>query len=150
MTRWGTMSGDEVLRATAARLCPAVPTGGLLARLGGDEFAVLLPGTADDPQSDVQAQTMMGTLIHPLSTSLMDLQLSASAGVSHWPSDAGDAAALLKYADLAMYSAKASRSRLEHYHPCSLRTRPAPQRNRTQSSRGIGAARTVARLSTGR
>ena len=109
--------GDEVLRAAAARLTPAVPTGGLLARLGGDEFAALLPGTSDDPLSWIQAQTMIDTLLQPLTTSVMDLQLWASAGVSHWPDDASDAAALLKYADLAMYRGKASQSRLEHYHP---------------------------------
>jgi diguanylate cyclase (GGDEF)-like protein len=107
--------GDEVLRATATRLIPAVPTGGVLARLGGDEFAVILPGTPDDPLRDVEAQTLIGTLAQPLSTSVIDIQLWASAGVSHWPGDATDAATLLKYADLAMYRAKASQSRLEHY-----------------------------------
>jgi diguanylate cyclase (GGDEF)-like protein len=108
--------GDEVLRAVATQLAPALPAGGFLARLGGDEFAVLLPGTADDPLSAIHAQTMMGTLTRPLSTSIIDLQLLASAGVSHWPGDALDSAALLKYADLAMYRAKASQNRLEHYH----------------------------------
>lgn len=124
--------GDEVLRATATRLISAVPIGGVLARLGGDEFAVLLPGTPDDPLSDVGARTMIKTLAQPLSTSVIDLQMWASAGVSHWPGDASDAAALLKYADLAMYRAKAFQSRLEHYR--TILSEQAQQRSDIERS----------------
>jgi diguanylate cyclase (GGDEF)-like protein len=111
--------GDDVLRAAAERLGTAVPAGGLLARLGGDEFAALLPVTEDDPLGHSGAQTMMDTLVQPLVTRTIDLQVCASAGVSHWPGDASDATTLLKCADLAMYRAKTSRSRLE-YHQASF------------------------------
>ncbi len=108
--------GDEVLQATAARLAPAVPPGGLLARLGGDEFAVLLPAGADETLFRVQAQALMDTLTLPLSTNVVDLQVRSSAGVSCWPADASDAATLLRYADLAMYRAKVLKGGLESYH----------------------------------
>jgi len=113
--------GDEVLQATAIRLAQAMPATGLLARLGGDEFAALLPNAGEGnagkgTPTDTQAQALMNTLSLPVLTSAVDLQLWASAGISRWPGDALDAATLLKYADLAMYRAKATQSRLQAYH----------------------------------
>ncbi|ULH17992.1 bifunctional diguanylate cyclase/phosphodiesterase (plasmid) [Deinococcus sp. KNUC1210] len=108
--------GDEVLRGTAARLATAVPEGGLLARLGGDEFAVLLPTGNAEPTAMAQAERVISVLSQPIHTRAIDLQIRASAGVSHWPDDACDRVTLLKHADLAMYWAKTAQSGLEQYH----------------------------------
>ena len=134
--------GDEVLQAAAARLVPAVPPGGLLARLGGDEFAVLLPITGDVPVDGdkalfhIQAQDLIGTLTLPLSTSVVDLQVNSSAGVSRWPADTSDAATLLRYADLAMYRAKALQRGLEYYH-VSLSERAQHRSELERSLQGV-------------
>ena len=42
--RFGHAVGDEVLRATAARIEELSPPGAVSARLGGEEFAVVVPG----------------------------------------------------------------------------------------------------------
>jgi predicted signal transduction protein with EAL and GGDEF domain len=113
--------GDEVLRGTARRLLQALPPGGLVARLGGDEFAVLLLDHGDAAHTELHAETQIHGLLHamtqPLPTSAVELQVWASAGVSRWPGDAQDPSALLRYADLAMYQAKATRTPVAQYHP---------------------------------
>jgi diguanylate cyclase (GGDEF)-like protein len=108
--------GDEVLRATAARLGSAVPPGGLLARLGGDEFAVLLPATENGASLADQARALTETLTLPMPTSAADLRVWSSAGISRWPGDTADPSMLLRCADLAMYQAKASQGGVAHYH----------------------------------
>ncbi|WP_216324449.1 putative bifunctional diguanylate cyclase/phosphodiesterase [Deinococcus aestuarii] len=108
--------GDEVLRLGAARLAQALPPGALLARLGGDEFALLLPGVADGETAGRRARALLGTLAPPLPTSAAELRVQASAGLSLWPADGADESALLQYADLAMYRAKATGGGVQRYH----------------------------------
>ncbi|CAM3622733.1 Diguanylate cyclase [Deinococcus saxicola] len=108
--------GDEVLRAAGVRLADALPAGSLLARLGGDEFAVLLPEVGDSAQVSAQTRALLHTFVAPLPTSAADLRIQASAGISCWPSDDADESALLKYADLAMYRAKAAGGGVQRYH----------------------------------
>ncbi|WP_102126960.1 putative bifunctional diguanylate cyclase/phosphodiesterase [Deinococcus planocerae] len=107
--------GDEVLRGAAARLTGALPAGALLARLGGDEFAVLLP-EVDAEDAGVRTRALLDTLAPPLPTSAVELRVQASAGISLWPDDDVHESALLKYADLAMYGAKAVGSGVQRYH----------------------------------
>ncbi|WP_146009622.1 putative bifunctional diguanylate cyclase/phosphodiesterase, partial [Deinococcus planocerae] len=107
--------GDEVLRLAAARLTGALPAGALLARLGGDEFAVLLPGVGAEDAS-ARTRALLDTLAAPLPTGTVTLWVRASAGVSCWPQDDTDESALLRYADLAMYRAKATGGGVQRYH----------------------------------
>jgi predicted signal transduction protein with EAL and GGDEF domain len=118
--------GDEVIVAVADRLRTAVdgdelvlrpegigrqeqPDGigreeQLVARLGGDEFAVLLRGVPGDAVDDV-ASRLLGLLTRPVATSAHQLLVDASAGVAQaMPGD--DVHALLRNAEIAMYSAK--------------------------------------------
>jgi diguanylate cyclase (GGDEF)-like protein len=46
----GHATGDEVIRAVAARIRDALPPTSVMGRYGGEEFAVLLPGD-DDPDA---------------------------------------------------------------------------------------------------
>ncbi|HTI17546.1 MAG TPA: EAL domain-containing protein [Trinickia sp.] len=99
--------GDQLLRAVADRLNSRVPEADMIARLGGDEFIVLLTDRRDGP-ADVFASIdrIQAALAHPVVVSGMQLQVSASIGVSAFPTDGRDAQTLLKNADIAMYGAK--------------------------------------------
>ncbi len=78
----------------------------VVSRLGGDEFTVLLPHLKESYDAGVVAQRILQQLAQPLEVVGHKLYVSVSIGITLFPSDASDAASLLKYADIAMYHAK--------------------------------------------
>jgi diguanylate cyclase (GGDEF)-like protein/PAS domain S-box-containing protein len=108
--------GDELLKAVAARLGKCVRGGdevgrnaGLghaMARLGGDEFTVLLSGLAHAEDAAKVAQRIVAEMARPFAVEGHELFVTASLGIAVHPQDGGDVDALLKNADIAMYSAK--------------------------------------------
>ena len=99
--------GDQLLRAVADRLNERVAQAEMIARLGGDEFIVLMNEQHDDSRCLFSTiESIQGALALPFVVSGMQLQVSASIGVSSFPSDGMDAQTLLKNADIAMYGAK--------------------------------------------
>lgn len=105
--------GDQLLRSAADRL-DAVISGcqlgqdAMLARLGGDEFAVLASGVGDDEGSLELARKLVSALEVPFVVGEYELVVSASVGVSRYPTDGQDAETLLRRADAAMYEVKDS------------------------------------------
>ena len=92
--REGHLAGDAALRSIATDLRVVLRGTDVLARYGGDEFAVLLTQT-----TRAQADTTMRRFRDWT-------DISVSYGVSEFPSDGEDAAALLAAADRALYRAK--------------------------------------------
>ncbi|HUG85261.1 MAG TPA: diguanylate cyclase, partial [Euzebya sp.] len=105
----GHPTGDALLVAVAERLRGCVRAGDTVARVGGDEFAVLLPG-ASATTADSIAQRIREELVEPVLCEGHTLRVGASVGVC---TGAGDAHALVREADAAMYAEKdRSRTRL--------------------------------------
>jgi diguanylate cyclase (GGDEF)-like protein/PAS domain S-box-containing protein len=104
----GHQAGDQVLLQTAARLRACVRDCDSVARMGGDEFVVLVEGGGGDDT----ITRIAGDVVAAVSASLLigghELHISASVGVSCYPSDGADVATLIKNADTAMYHAKSS------------------------------------------
>jgi diguanylate cyclase (GGDEF)-like protein len=101
----GHESGDELLKALAARLRTCVGERGLLARVGGDEFGVVAPGlTADDALA--HAQEIRASLEDPFAVGEVPLIVEASVGVAVYPENGDDVERLLQTADAAMHAAK--------------------------------------------
>ncbi len=98
-------TGDALLRVVGARLHEVVRAADTVARLGGDEFAALLPATGTDGAIDVAAK-LLGALTEPLALEGQSLDVGASIGIAVGPAHGADAGALLRHADVAMYSAK--------------------------------------------
>jgi predicted signal transduction protein with EAL and GGDEF domain len=116
----------------------------VVARLGGDEFFVLLEEVQDEVAIESVIRKLLGEALRPYDLpGGAQARLSASMGVSVFPDNAEDAAALVKNADMAMYSAKqAGKSGYRFFQaPASG---PAPSAPGAKS----GAVRAVAR-STG-
>ncbi len=102
----GHATGDSVLNAVAARLMGNMREIDTVARLGGDEFAVLVEQLADVRQASVIAQKLIRAFSESIVVNEREYHVSASIGISTYPSDGGDGATLLKNADIAMYRAK--------------------------------------------
>ena len=98
--------GDQVLVEVARRLKTCLRGGDTLARLGGDEFTVLLPEVAGRDGARQVADKLLRTLALPCRLHGFELHVAASIGIALFPDDAPDADTLMRYADMAMYSAK--------------------------------------------
>ncbi len=98
--------GDGLLRGAGERLGAAAGERGMMAaRLGGDEFGLLLPVRAvSEAQEAVDAAR--STLEQPLAVDDLRIDVGASCGVAVYPHDGGDAATLMRRAEVAMYHAK--------------------------------------------
>ncbi|MEV4512676.1 EAL domain-containing protein [Dactylosporangium sp. NPDC049525] len=112
--------GDELLRQVAARTSAAVRSGDTVARLAGDEFAVLLPGTTPDAATDL-AQRLQQELHRSFDLGDVTVDIEASVGIAHAPTNADTAESLLRCADIAMYAAKDTKAGVVAYVP-SLHT----------------------------
>lgn len=103
---FGHAIGDEVLRQVARRLEAAVRATDTVSRHGGDEFVVLLAELSPDADPGGVASKLMSELHAPLDLVGGPSGISASIGISLYPTDAFDAASLIALADAAMYTAK--------------------------------------------
>ena len=103
---YGHAAGDELLRATAARLRSSLRETDTVARLGGDEFAVVLPGAQDVQDVEHVVAKLFAALGEPVMFEGHALRAKASIGMALYPEDGTAADALLRRADQAMYRAK--------------------------------------------
>jgi diguanylate cyclase (GGDEF)-like protein/PAS domain S-box-containing protein len=99
--------GDLLLTQAARRIAACVRQSDTVARLGGDEFTVVLPSLVGTARIEAVAQAILSALAEPFHLDNQVAYVSASIGITLYPTDAGDIEALLKNADQAMYVAKA-------------------------------------------
>jgi diguanylate cyclase (GGDEF)-like protein len=118
--------GDRVLGAIAARLVATTETAGFAARLGGDEFTVVCEGMKTVKAVDSLGQQLVRAFQAPIEVDGRQLMISISVGASMYPDHGGDAEALLRAADAALFQAKAlGRSCLVFFSPALLETASA-------------------------
>lgn len=104
----GHYTGDQVLKLTARRIETSVREEDFVARMGGDEFVVVIADLKSAEHASFVAQNILAVLAKPSSFAGQELHVTPSIGISVFPQDGEDLEALLKNADSAMYSAKAS------------------------------------------
>lgn len=114
----GHQIGDMLLVEAANRIVSCVRQTDTVARLGGDEFTVILSQLHDASYIDEIAANINAILAEPFTVEgeLGQLYISASIGITLYPSDGTDVEQLLRNADQAMYVAKNSgRNRFSYF-----------------------------------
>src|SRR5712692_7628751 len=104
--RYGHLTGSHALCRVADVLsfCRDIDTA---ARYGGDEFAVVLPETGAEAANHAAQR-----ICDSIANDGMEPVLSVSIGVAVYPHDGESLETLLRAADVAMYSMKASKHKL--------------------------------------
>jgi diguanylate cyclase (GGDEF)-like protein/PAS domain S-box-containing protein len=102
----GRTAGDEVLRQFSLRLLECLRVTDMVARLGGDEFGCILVTPDGSGDAGVVASKIREALRQPFDVAESSVVLTASMGISVYPSDSLDADTLVKNGDTAMYRSK--------------------------------------------
>jgi diguanylate cyclase (GGDEF)-like protein/PAS domain S-box-containing protein len=97
--------GDRLLVEVARRLRASARESDTVARFGGDEFAVLIEDPAPSVGHENVVERITAAMARPFIVGNSDLEIHASTGIAT-PSTGDTADALLRNADVAMYSAK--------------------------------------------
>ncbi|WP_237763260.1 putative bifunctional diguanylate cyclase/phosphodiesterase [Thiobacillus denitrificans] len=110
--------GDILLQEAAQRIRGCIRDADTVARLGGDEFTVILTELSGRSHVEDIAQKIIGKLAEPFQLGNEVTYISASIGITLYPTDASDIDTLMKHADQAMYAAKKQgRNRFSHFTP---------------------------------
>ncbi len=103
--RYGHAIGDRLLVEVSNRLKKIIRGEDTVARLGGDEFVILL-GLLHVNELEMAMQRILTSLSLAYTIDGIELNISASIGVTLYPKDDADIDSLLRHADQAMYRAK--------------------------------------------
>jgi diguanylate cyclase (GGDEF)-like protein len=104
--RLGHQVGDKLLIAAARRMKKVIRESDEVIRLAGDEFVLLLGGISLEETLDTSIERILQAIAAPLMIDGDNVTVSASIGVSLFPTDGVTANELVAHADTAMYQAK--------------------------------------------
>lgn len=105
---YGHDAGDAVLKEIACRIKRSIRTTDTVARIGGDEFVVVLEVINGRGNAIVLAERLLSSVNEPVPYEGNHLIVSLSIGISIFPDNVEKPELLLKAADAAMYTAKAT------------------------------------------
>ncbi|MCG5497783.1 putative bifunctional diguanylate cyclase/phosphodiesterase [Ectothiorhodospira variabilis] len=112
----GHAQGDQLLIQVAQRLRTLLRGGDTLARFGGDEFILLLSNLAHVENVIPVIEKLQTALKQPISLSAQQVSVTVSIGIAVYPGDSDRPEELVRYADAAMYRAKAEGRRCYHFY----------------------------------
>lgn len=100
----GHHNGDLLLQEIGVRLQDALESSGMVARMGGDEFAILLDGDID--AATYTALNILEAIENPFILEGLNLHITGSIGIAHFPDHGKTPDLLIQRAEVAMYLAK--------------------------------------------
>ena len=102
----GHHAGDQLLIEAASRIKQFIRSSDTAARLGGDEFIILIDQFENSSQIAAVAEHILYQLNRVFYIEGNEIFVSASMGITMFPSDGNNYETLLKNADSAIYMAK--------------------------------------------
>lgn len=101
--------GDRLLKSTAKRFRDILRKQDIVARVGGDEFLILIPDIKNGEDAEKVADKIVKGFRKKFIISNHRINITLSMGISIFPDHGTDDNALIKKADIAMYTVKNSR-----------------------------------------
>ena len=129
----GHETGDLLLQSVTQRLQACIRDNDTLSRQGGDEFIILLSDCENMQAITTIAEKIQLALMAPHSIGNCELFVSASIGISLFPTDGISAEVLIKNADTAMYHAKETGRNTHRFFNAEMHIR-AVERQSIESS----------------
>ncbi|MFU8807248.1 MAG: putative bifunctional diguanylate cyclase/phosphodiesterase, partial [Bradymonadaceae bacterium] len=125
-------AGDDLLLEVTARLRKALPKNSLVSRIGADEFLLFIPIAETEEEALHQvagdaALQILTTLKVPFAIKEQESYLSASMGISLYPTDGLETDALLKQAHRALSRSKETGRGSFHFYAGELAHRQQRQ-----------------------
>ena len=99
-------AGDKLLKEAAERLRSCIRSSDTVGRLGGDEFAAILSELGRPGDAGQVARKIIEVIKRPFDLDGKETYVTASVGITLYPTDSDSAEALVVNADAAMYRAK--------------------------------------------
>src|SRR5215218_7509186 len=123
----GYTAGDRLLQSVAQRLTSCVRESDTVARFGGDEFAILLTQITRTQDAANVARAIKSSLDQAFLFDDQEIFVSSSIGISLYPHDGRDTAALLKNAGAALDRAKVQGGNSYQFYTAGGTTRALKQ-----------------------
>ncbi len=120
----GHNSGDTLLRRVSERLKKIISSADTLVRFGGDEFVVIMSDIKfySNYLSSItfMAERILDTLMKPYTINEHEINITASIGISLYPSDSRNANDLLKFAESSMYHSKSHKKGFYQFYSSEI------------------------------
>ena len=121
----GHTTGDLLLHMVAHRLKNAVRESDTVSRLSGDEFIVLITDVADSLDVSAIAEKIVTTVSEVYVLNGTEIFITASIGISIYPTNCDDIETLMVHADTAMYQAKEQGGNSHQFYNSSVNANAA-------------------------
>ncbi|NBF11697.1 bifunctional diguanylate cyclase/phosphodiesterase [Pseudomonas sp. Fl4BN1] len=125
----GHAAGDQVLHEVSQRLSQCLRSEDLVARVGGDEFVLVVPGQVTEAEIEGLCRRLIERIEAPFYIGGHEVFISASIGIARAPADARQAEELLRFADIALYEAKAAGRSTWRFYAADMKVRIIERRS---------------------
>jgi len=98
--------GDELLKSLADRFKNRLRKVDTVARIGGDEFIIIIEEINQIKGAEIAIEKIISIFDEPFLLNGYEIMITASIGISLYPTDGEESSVLIKNADAAMYHAK--------------------------------------------
>jgi len=105
---FGHRAGDNLILQISKNLSAYISNSGWLFRMAGDSFLILQENIEGIKKLEILSENLIDLICTVYPIEKMEMLVTASIGISHYPSHGYDVDTLLKKADIALYDSKST------------------------------------------